>query len=110
MVGAMAATAIFTLRGSALFLLAHGKDTTIPKGTNVTAFIQGNVFESVAITKVIRNLEVRFAIPVISRAGRAQKVAPPTVDSAQQTLVGHSKPTRGMADILVTLVTSIGSD
>lgn len=43
MVGAMAVTAIFTLGGSALFLLAHGKDTTIPKGTNITAFIQGNV-------------------------------------------------------------------
>jgi len=43
MVGAMAVTAIFTLGGSAIFLLAHGKDTTIPKGTNVTAFIQGNV-------------------------------------------------------------------
>jgi hypothetical protein len=43
MVGAMAVTAIFTLGGSALFLLAHGKDTTIPKGTNVIAFIQGNV-------------------------------------------------------------------
>jgi hypothetical protein len=43
MVGAMVATSIFTLGGSALFLLAHGKDTTIPKGTNVTAFIQGNV-------------------------------------------------------------------
>ncbi len=43
MVGAMAATAIFTLGGSALFLLAHGKDTTIPKGTNVIAFVQGNV-------------------------------------------------------------------
>jgi hypothetical protein len=43
MVGAMAVTAIFTLGGSALFLLAHGKDTTIPKGTNITAFVQGNV-------------------------------------------------------------------
>jgi hypothetical protein len=43
MVGAMAVTAIFTLGGSALFLLAHGKDTTIPKGTAVTAFVQGSV-------------------------------------------------------------------
>jgi hypothetical protein len=42
MVGAMAATAIFTLGGSALFLLMHGKDITIPKGTAVTAFIQGD--------------------------------------------------------------------
>jgi len=43
MVGAMAATAIFTLGGSALFLLMHGKDTTIPKGTDVTAFVHGSV-------------------------------------------------------------------
>jgi hypothetical protein len=43
MVGAMAATAIFTLGGSALFLLVHGKDTIIPKGTAITAFVQGNV-------------------------------------------------------------------
>src|ERR1700693_2539003 len=43
MVGAMAVTAIFTLGGSALFLLAHGKDTTIHKGTNIIAFVQGNV-------------------------------------------------------------------
>jgi hypothetical protein len=42
MVGAMAATAIFTLGGSALFLLMHGKDITIPKGTPVTAFVQGD--------------------------------------------------------------------
>jgi hypothetical protein len=43
MVGAMAVTALFTFGGSALFLLVHGKDTIIPKGTPVTAFVQGNV-------------------------------------------------------------------
>jgi hypothetical protein len=43
MVGAMAVTALFTFGGSALFLLVHGKDTIIPKGTAVTAFVQGNV-------------------------------------------------------------------
>ena len=37
----MAVTALFTFGGSALFLLVHGKDTIIPKGTTVTAFIQG---------------------------------------------------------------------
>jgi hypothetical protein len=42
MVGAMAATAIFTLGGSALFLLMHGKDITIPKGTALMAFVQGD--------------------------------------------------------------------
>jgi len=43
MVGAMAATAIFTLGGSALFLLMHGKDITIPKGTETTAYISGDM-------------------------------------------------------------------
>jgi hypothetical protein len=39
MVGAMAATAIFTLGGSALFLLMHGKDLVIPENTPLTAFV-----------------------------------------------------------------------
>jgi hypothetical protein len=39
MVGAMAATAIFTLGGSALFLLMHGKDIVIPENTPLTAFV-----------------------------------------------------------------------
>ena len=43
MIGAMVATSIFTLGGSALFLLMHGKDMKIPEGTQVTAFIQGDV-------------------------------------------------------------------
>jgi hypothetical protein len=43
MVGAMAATALFTLGGSALFLLMHGKDITIPKGTELTAYINGDM-------------------------------------------------------------------
>jgi hypothetical protein len=43
MVGAMAATAIFTLGGSALFLLMHGKDITITKGAETTAYIRGDM-------------------------------------------------------------------
>jgi hypothetical protein len=43
MIGAMAATAIFTLGGSALFLLMHGKDITIQKGAETTAYINGDM-------------------------------------------------------------------
>jgi hypothetical protein len=43
MIGAMAATAIFTLGGSALFLLMHGKDITIPKGAETTAYVNGDM-------------------------------------------------------------------
>jgi hypothetical protein len=43
MTGAIVATAIFTLGGSALFLLMHGKDITIPKGAEITAYINGDM-------------------------------------------------------------------
>jgi hypothetical protein len=43
MVGGMVATSLVLLPAAPLFLLMHGKDVTIPKGTDVTAFIQGDV-------------------------------------------------------------------
>jgi len=43
MVGAMVATSLVVWPAAPLFLLMHGKDVTIPKGTNVSAFVQGNV-------------------------------------------------------------------
>jgi hypothetical protein len=43
MIGAMVATSIFTLGGSALFLLMHGKDITISKGSETTAYIYGDM-------------------------------------------------------------------
>jgi hypothetical protein len=43
MVGAMVATSLVVWPAAPLFLLMHGKDVTIPKGTNISAFIQGDV-------------------------------------------------------------------
>jgi len=43
MVGAMVATSLVVWPAAPLFLLMHGKDVTIPKGTNVGAFVQGNI-------------------------------------------------------------------
>jgi hypothetical protein len=43
MVGAMAVTALFTFGGSALFLMMHGKDITIPAGAEVTAYTVGDM-------------------------------------------------------------------
>jgi hypothetical protein len=43
MAGAMVATAIFVPIAAPLFLLMHGKDVSIPKGTEVTAYINGDV-------------------------------------------------------------------
>jgi hypothetical protein len=43
MAGAMVATAIFVPLAAPLFLLMHGKDVSIPKGAEVTAYINGDV-------------------------------------------------------------------
>lgn len=43
MTGAMVATAIVFFPAAPLFLFMKGKDITIPKGTEVTAFVQGDM-------------------------------------------------------------------
>ncbi len=43
MTGAMVATAIVFFPAAPLFLFIHGKDITIPEGTPVTAFVQGDM-------------------------------------------------------------------
>src|SRR5882762_10442512 len=43
MTGAMIGTAIVFFPAAPLFLFMHGKDITIPKGTEVTAYINGDI-------------------------------------------------------------------
>ena len=43
MVGGMVATSIVFFPAAPLFLFIHGRDITIPKGTEITAFINGDV-------------------------------------------------------------------
>src|SRR5216683_5041960 len=43
MAGGMVATSLIVWPVAPVFLLMHGKDVTIPKGTEVTAYISGNV-------------------------------------------------------------------
>ena len=43
MVGAMVATSLVIWPAAPLFLLMHGKVVTIPKGTNINAFVQGDL-------------------------------------------------------------------
>jgi PEGA domain len=43
MTGAIVATSIVFFPAAPLFLFMHGKDITIPKGTEITAFVNGDV-------------------------------------------------------------------
>ena len=43
MTGAMVATAIVVWPAAPFFLFMHGKDVTIPKGTEITAYVNGEI-------------------------------------------------------------------
>ena len=43
MLTSMAMAAVFSFAGSTVFLLMHGNEVTIPEGTEITAYIYGNV-------------------------------------------------------------------
>src|SRR5207244_9697385 len=43
MTGGMVATAIVFFPAAPFFLFMHGKDVTIPKGTEITAYVNGDI-------------------------------------------------------------------
>ncbi len=91
MVGAMAATAIFTLGGSALFLLMHGKDITIPKGTETTAYIRGDM--NLDLSKFVAS-----PVTVATLAASPSAVAPPAASPIGQASLSIDSAPAG-ADI-----------
>ncbi len=77
MTGAMVATAIVFFPAAPLFLFMHGKDITIPQGTEITAFVDGDMH--LAMDK--------FAAVLPATAG-----APAAAAAAQTSLIVESTP------------------
>jgi hypothetical protein len=111
MVGAMVGTAIFTLGGSALFLLMHGKDITIPKGAETTAYIRGDMSLDMAkfgvapppfaplSAPVSPNIPVASAVPAApAQASLAIDSTPPGADiEIDGSFVGNTPSTVSIA-------------
>jgi len=76
MTGAMVGTAIVFFPAAPLFLFMHGKDITIPKGTEITAYINGNVPLDLA----------KFAPP------KMPEVVPASASATQATVQIDSNP------------------
>ena len=76
MTGAMVGTAIVFFPAAPLFLFMHGKDITIPKGTEITAYISGNVPLDLA----------KFAPP------KMPEVVPASASATQATVQIDSNP------------------
>ncbi len=72
MTGAMAATTIVFYPAAPLFLLMHGKSVEIPKGTEVTAFVQGDTLLNMSTI----GSAGRPRNPAVRAAGRKATNAP----------------------------------
>jgi hypothetical protein len=71
MTGAIVATSLIVWPAAPFFLFMHGKDITIPKGTAITAFVQGD--DVLDRAKFIRQAQAPTMQPV-----RAQALQPAT--------------------------------
>jgi PEGA domain len=74
MTGAMVATSIVFFPAAPLFLFMHGKDITIPQGTEITAFVEGDMHLDMA----------KFGAPAVPPA--------PEAAAAQASLIVSSTP------------------
>jgi hypothetical protein len=70
MAGGMVATSLIVWPAAPVFLLMHGKDVTIPKGTEVTAYVSGDVKLDLA------KFQPASLVPAASAAPAAQQVPP----------------------------------
>ncbi|HEY5331170.1 MAG TPA: PEGA domain-containing protein [Acidobacteriaceae bacterium] len=88
MTGAMVATSIVFFPAAPLFLFMHGKSVEIPKGTEVTAFVQGDMH------LVMANFAPKTGGPVAASAGPAAGPAAGADSTAGMAslLVGSSVP------------------
>ncbi len=82
MTGAMVAAGIVFFPAAPLFLFMHGKDITIPQGTEVTAFVEGDMHLDIA----------KFGVPV--SASKTEAAA-----AAHASLVVSSTPPGADIDI-----------
>lgn len=76
MTGAMVGTAIVFFPAAPLFLFMHGKSVEIPKGTEVTAFVQGDMHLTMA------NFGAKPA-PGVAASASAETMASLTIESSK---------------------------
>ena len=88
MTGAIVATSIVFFPAAPLFLLIHGKDITIPQGTEITAFVQGDMHVDMA----------KFAVHGPGNAVDAAST-PAVATAASTSVILESTPTA--ADIAI---------
>jgi len=99
MTGAMVATGIIFFPAAPLFLFMHGKDITIPQGTEITAFVQGDMHLDMAHFGVAApQMPTDQAVPAVAVANLPSSLAiqsdPPGADiEVDGAFVGNTPST-----------------
>jgi hypothetical protein len=80
MTGAMVATSIVFFPAAPLFLFIHGKDITIPQGTEITAFVEGDMHLDLARFKAAPPAFASAAPAAAAQANVIVESTPPGAD------------------------------
>ena len=98
MTGAIVATSIVFFPAAPLFLFMHGKDITIPQGTEITAFVEGDMHLDMARFGVAPPVAAAPAQPVQAQASLLVDSTPPGADiEVDGGFVGNTPSTIGVA-------------
>jgi hypothetical protein len=107
MAGGMVATSLVVWPAAPVFLLMHGKDVTIPKGTEVTAYISGEVKLDLAKFQPVPLVPAAAPIPAAQPVPSASPAATPNAGPAETSSVS---PDQGAAAELEVSSTPDGAD
>jgi hypothetical protein len=80
MTGAIVATSIVFFPAAPLFLFVHGKDITIPQGTEITAFVEGDMHLDMTRFGVVPSAPAVAAPPMQAMASLVIESDPPGAD------------------------------
>jgi hypothetical protein len=98
MTGAMVATAIVFFPAAPLFLFVHGKDVVIPQGTEVTAFVQGDMKLDMARFAPVAPAPAPAAASAVAASGLTIDASVPNCDiEVDGSFVGSTPSTLNLA-------------
>jgi PEGA domain len=107
MAGGMVATSLIVWPAAPVFLLMHGKDVTIPKGTEVTAYLNGDVKLDPAKFQPAPFVPAAPPVPSTQEVPPSSPAATPSAGSTDTTPVS---PDQGAAAELEVSSTPDGAD
>jgi hypothetical protein len=107
MAGGMVATSLIVWPAAPVFLLMHGKDVTIPKGTEVTAYVSGDMKLDVA---KFQPAPLVPAAPPVAAAPETPAVSPDATANAAPTDIPRVSPDQAAGAQLEVSSTPDGAD